>query len=521
MKRSKNMKRATTAIAMGLAVTLSGCMVGPNYNEPPAAPVADEYRDPGSDAIKREPADVAAWWTVFGDPILNGLVQTSYKQNPTLQSAGVRVLEAQARRGIAVGLLFPQQQVGVGGYTRNQLSENVANSGSGIDRSFDDWQLGAAASWELDFWGRFRRGIESADAEVLAAVANYDDVLVSLVGEVATEYVSIRILQERLVVTRANVEIQKRGLDIAETRFKGGTATDLDRMQALALLRDTEALIPDLEAAIIQGQNRLCVLLGLAPRDISAMLAAEKQVIPGAPASVAVGIPADLLRRRPDIRRAERELAAQSARIGIAKADLYPSFSLVGDIRLASDSFSDLFQGDSTQAFGGPTFRWNLFNYGRIENNVRAEDARFQALIGLYENAVLRAQAEVENSTAGYLGAQRQIALLTDSVNAAKRAVEVAETQYRGGTADYTRVLTTQDFLQQEQDRLVSTRGAVALNLVSLYRALGGGWELRTDRAIVDEATQAQMRQRTNWGKLLPPAEPAKGDAAPATPPTN
>src|SRR6185503_7611870 len=173
--------------------------VGPNYQEPPA-PVADQYRDTGSDAVKREPAHLADWWNVFQDPTLDDLVHTAYRQNPTLQSAAVRVLEAQARRGIAYGLLFPQQQVGFGGYTRNQLSRHQANGG-GIDRSFDDWQLGAAASWELDIWGRFRRGIESADAEVLSAVANYDDAIVTLISDVATEYISIRILQERLVVT--------------------------------------------------------------------------------------------------------------------------------------------------------------------------------------------------------------------------------------------------------------------------------------------------------------------------------
>jgi outer membrane protein TolC len=226
-------------------------------------------------------------------------------------------------------------------------------------------------------------------------------------------------------------------------------------------------------------------------------------VIPGAPASVAVGIPADLLRRRPDIRRAERTLAAQSALIGVAKADLFPSFSLTGDIRLDSTKFADLFQSNSAQCFGGPSFRWAILNYGRIENNVRVEDARFQALIGDYENTVLRAQGEVESSIAGYLGAQRQINLLSDSVTAATRAVQVAETQYKGGIADYTRVLNTQDFLQKEQDRLVSTRGAVALNLVTLYRAMGGGWEMRADHVVIDERIKSEMRKRTDWDKMI------------------
>jgi NodT family efflux transporter outer membrane factor (OMF) lipoprotein len=488
-------------VAVALFMLTSGCMVGPDYHKP-SAPIADAYRDPGSDSVKRDTAELANWWTVFNDPILNDLVQTAYRQSPTLQSAAVRVIEAEARRGIAYGLLFPQQQQAFGSYTRYRLSENEASFPKGSDRSFDDFQLGVGASWELDIWGRFRRGIESADADVLVALASYDDVLVTLIGDVATEYISIRIVEERLAVATANVEVQKRGLQIAEARFAGGTATELDRTQATALLRDTEARIPDLEAAIIQGENRLCVLLGIPPRDLKDRMG-DTHTIPVSPASVAVGIPADLLRRRPDIRRAEHLLAAQSPRIGIAESDLYPIFSLVGDIRLASENFGSLFEGDSVQAFGGPGFRWNIFNYGRIQNNVRVEDARFQALIGDYEETVLRAQGEVESFIAGYLGAQRQMGPLTDSVTAAQRAVQVAETQYRGGIADYTRVLNTQDFLQTEQDRLVTTRGSVALNLVGLYRAMGGGWELRPERLPLDEKIRNEMRNRTDWGKML------------------
>jgi NodT family efflux transporter outer membrane factor (OMF) lipoprotein len=505
MNRYCGIRRKGIAVAVALlvlVVSATGCMVGPNYHAP-AAPVADNYLDPGSDAIKREPADLANWWTVFNDPTLNQLVQMAFEHNPTLQTAAVRVLEAQARRGVAVGLLFPQQQQAFGGYSHTQLSKNESNIGANTDRSYDDFQLGAAASWELDFWGRYRRAIESNDANILSAEANYDDVLVSLIGDVATEYISIRIAQEQLAVVRANVELQKLGLQLAEDRFKGGTATDLDRTQATVLLRDTEAQLHSLEATIAQGRSRLFVLLGIPPKDLTGVLGDELK-IPAAPASVAIGIPADLLRRRRDIRRVERDLAAQSARIGIAKSDLYPAFSLVGDIRLASEDFGNLFKGSSLQAFGGPNFRWNLFNYGRIENLVRIEDARFQEQVGVYENTVLNAQSEVESFIAGYLGAQREVVPLTDSVAAAKRAVDVADTQYRGGVADYTRVLLAQQFLLNSQSRLVSARGSVALNLVSLYRALGGGWELRDKRQPpIDEKIREEMRSRTNWGKLL------------------
>jgi NodT family efflux transporter outer membrane factor (OMF) lipoprotein len=515
MRNSTGHRRVGAVVAIGLAAVVSGCKVGPDYSTPPTMS-PPQYRETGSDAIQPNAPHAANWWAVFNDPILDNLIQSAYRQNSSLQSAAVRVLEAQARRGIAWGLLFPQQQAAFGSYTRNQLSKNQANAPSDVTRSFNEWQLGAAASWEADIWGKYRRGIESADAEVLASVANYDDVLVTLVSDVATEYLSIRILQERLAVTRANVELQRQGLEIAETRFQGGTATELDRLQATALLRDTEARAREVEAAITQAEDRLCVLLGISPQGLGEMLGVNR-AIPAAPASVAIGIPADLLRRRPDIRRAERQLAAQSARIGIAKSNLYPSFGLTGDVRLVSEDFGSLFAGDSLQAFGGPTFRWDVLNYGRIENDVRVQDARFQQLIGTYESAVLQAQAEVEIAIAGYLGAQGQSVLVSDSVAAAQRAVQVAETQYRGGIADYTRVLIAQQFLQTEQDRLVSLRGAVALNLVSIYRSLGGGWELRGDRVQLDEKIQAQMRQRTNWGKLLPP--PSSQAPRPATRP--
>ncbi len=314
----------------------------------------------------------------------------------------------------------------------------------------------------------------------------------------------MRIFQERLAVAHANVVIQERSYYIANAKFQGGTATELDAAQAGSLLRDTEAQIPALETGIRQTQNALCTLLGIPPQDLQHLLGGQR-TIPPPPTELSVGIPSDLLRRRPDIRRAERTLAAQSAQIGIATADLLPSFALLGTISLSAEHFDDLFKSNSFENFGGPSFRWAILNYGRIQNNVRVQDARFQALIGDYENTILRAQEEVESAIAGFLGARRQVEFLTDSVTSASHAVELADFQYREGAADYTRVLNSQQFLVGEQDRLVSTRGAVDLNLVSLYRALGGGWEWRTGKDFVSDPIKAQMRERTNWGILLYP----------------
>jgi len=245
-----------------VALSSTGCtMVGPDYVRPPV-PTAADWIETNEPAVKREPAEVSTWWTVFQDPVLNTLVETAYRQNPSLRAAGVRVLEAQAQRGIAIGQLFPQQQDSFGTYSRNDLSENKANRNTpGLKTPFDDWQIGFEASWELDVWGRFRRAIETADAQLLASVATYDDVLVSLVAQVATNYLQLRILQERLAVATANVVIQARSYDIANAKFQGGTATELDAAQAASLLQDTQAQIPALETSIRQTQNTLCTLL--------------------------------------------------------------------------------------------------------------------------------------------------------------------------------------------------------------------------------------------------------------------
>jgi NodT family efflux transporter outer membrane factor (OMF) lipoprotein len=481
------------------ALAAAGCAVGPDYEEP-AVPAAEVYRDTGDDSVERAPADLSTWWTVFQDPVLTELVQSAVRDNPSLHAAAVRILEAQSIRGVAIGLLFPQEQNLTGSYTLNRLSEERANFGG--DPTFQDYDLALGAAWELDIWGRFRRGIEAADAEVLATLANYDDVLVTLIADVASNYMALRTIEERLAVARSNVVIQTRALDIARARFEGGTVTELDAAQAASLLRQTESLIPSLEAGRRQAENALCVLLGLPPTELQALLAGNP-ALPAPPATVAVGIPADLIRRRPDVRRLERQVAAQSARIGIARADLYPAISLVGSIGVAAEDAGDLFTEDSIDAFGGPTFRWPVLNYGRITNNILAEDARFQALVLDYRNLVLRVQGEVESGISGYLGAQRQAALLGQGVAAARRAVEIAELQYRGGTADYTRVLNTQQFLAEVEDLLAVTRGQVALNLVGLYRALGGGWEMRSGQDLLPEPIKEEMRERSNWGSAL------------------
>ncbi len=503
-----------------LALLIAGCAVGPDFTKP-EVPSPKAWRDIGDPKVKAERVDYRAWWQVFDDSVLNKLIQTAYRQNLPLQAAGLRILEARAQLGIATGSQYPQFQQGRAGYSYTRISENAnpistvpPELADQIVSGFETWDLGFDAIWELDLWGKYRRGVESAEASLIASVASYDDVLVSVTAEVASAYLAIRTFQERLELTRQNVAVQQRSLEITEVRFENGATTELDVRQAESLLRDTEALIPQLETGLRQTQNALSTLLGMPPSDLGVMLAGPAP-IPKPPVEVAVGIPADLLRRRPDIRAAELEAAAQSARIGVALSDLYPSFTLTGSIGVQAEDIGQLFKGGSLVGFIGPAFRWNLFNYGRIRNNVRAQDARFQQLVATYQNAVLKAYQEVEDALVAYLRAQQQADFLAKGVKASQRSVDLALVQYRDGAADYTRVLNTQQSLVTAQDRLTETRGDIVRNLVALYKALGGGWQLREGKDFVPESTVQEMRQRTNWGKLLPPEQPALDQGPP------
>jgi NodT family efflux transporter outer membrane factor (OMF) lipoprotein len=501
----------TMLILVLLILIFTACIkVGPDFTKPDA-PEPSTWIQKDDPTISTTDADLTAWWTVFDDPVLNNLIQTAHEQNLPLRIAGLRVLEARAQMAIAVGNQYPQTQRGVGGYQRANLSENAANRGM-ADPNYGEYNLGLDAAWEMDFWGKFRRAVESEAANLEASVAGYDNVMVTLTAEVATTYVLIRTLQEQLAIAHRNVEIQQRSLRIAEVRFDAGLVTELDVTQARSLLKNTQASIPRLRADMRSAKNALAVLLGMLPEKIDTLLI-ESRPIPQAPAQVAVGIPANLLRRRPDIRRAELQVAAQSARIGIARADLFPHFSLTGSIgfrtgdrdNLATpgDGIKDLIESDSLEFFAGPSFRWDILNYGRIANRVRLEDARFQQQVTSYEETVLQAAREVEDAMVSFLRTQEEVAFRAESVQASKRSVDLSSLQYREGLVDFQRVLDTQRFLAQEEDRLAATSGSVALNLIAMYRALGGGWETRVGKELIPEETKEKMRDRTNWGGML------------------
>lgn len=450
----------------------NGFKVGPNYCKPPAPVAAEWIQARNSDVQKRHLQD---WWTVFQDEKLNFLIRVAYEQNLTLRVMGTRVLQARAQRGIAAGNLFAQSQGLQGFYGNGTFNAHPSWL------NFTDFNL----SWEIDFWGRIRRNIETATANLDASVENYDDALVTLLADVATNYAQYRITQNRLKIARANVRIQEDILALVERQEKVGInkVTKLDVNQARTVLEQTRATIPSLEITLGQANDTLCTLLGMPPYDLERELGSGPEIgagpMPKTPSWVAAGIPADLLRRRPDVRSAERQVAAQSAQIGVAEADLYPSLALNGF--LGYDSLKILGLPATTGFFGffAPNLNWKILNYGRIANNVRNQQARLQELIAAYQNKVLTAAREVQIPLRGFLRSQEQAEDLARSFNAAGAALRIGQDQYRVGTIPFNTVFNLETAQVQQQDQLAVARGSIALNLINVYRALGGGWEFR------------------------------------------
>jgi NodT family efflux transporter outer membrane factor (OMF) lipoprotein len=470
----------------------NGFKVGPNYCRPPA-PVAGAWIE--ADDPHVESRQLQDWWRVFNDPTLNSLIDTAYEQNLNLRVLGTRVLQARAQQAIAVGNIFPQTQQATGAYSRVGLSQTAFNNPSAftagatvppglpIGNFYSDWTAGFNLSWELDFWGRFRRAIESANANLDASVENYDAALVTLFADIATNYVQYRVAQQRIKIARANLQTQGRLVALAEQQYKVGTATSVDVEQLRTLLEQTRSTIPFLQIVLGQANDALCVLLGLPPRDLGPELGPGPELnqppMPNTPAWVAAGIPADLLRRRPDIRGAERQVATQSAQIGVAEADLYPTIFINGTIGYEAPDIAKLFESRSFMGTITPNFRWNILNYGRIVNNVHLQQARTQELIDTYQNDVLTAAQQVQTSLRGFLRSREQAEDVARSVKAAVTATKVQERNFSDLKADVNRLYTLENSQLQEQDNLAVAQGNIAFNLINVYRALGGGWELR------------------------------------------
>lgn len=493
-----------TVVAAACAAWLCACApVGPDFVKPEVETPPD-WMTPLESGLDSAPMEVAQWWRVFNDPVLDQLVDTALEQNNTLEIAGLRVLEARAQLGIATGLQYPQVQVAAG-----DASYTSPPASSGLSSNYWSYGLGASATWEMDFWGRFRRGIESADAAFLASVAAYDQAQVLLTGAVVNAYTLIRSLEEQLRIARENMEIQRRSYDIAEVLYRNGADSELDMQQALTLLLSTEATIPSLEISLAQSRHALSTLLGEAPGAVEDRLAGGGG-IPVAPEDVAIGLPADMLRRRPDVRQAELTAMAANALVGLAEADLYPSFSLTGSIGVAAggpgdSDFGDLFDSDALTWSIGPSFVWPFLNYGRIKNNVRVQDARLQQTLVNYRETVLQAAREAEDALAAFIGTRQQKAILEQTVASAKRSNELSTLRYTEGYSDYQRVLNAQQALFSQQTRYVTTQGEAVRSLVELFTALGGGWQTPSEQPWVRSDTLEAMQNRTDWGELLEP----------------
>jgi NodT family efflux transporter outer membrane factor (OMF) lipoprotein len=507
-KRGVFMKSLGQAgLFMGMALTATSCKVGPNYATP-TAKVADHWQ--ATPVVTNQPYGAAEeyWWRNFDDPVLDRLVDTAFRNNLSLQVAGVRILQARAQLNKSIGNLFPQQQNISGAVNYSRLNDGVANLIPGLNPDYLSDQLLFAATWEIDLWGKYRRNIESDRAVYLGVIASYDDALVTLIADVANTYVNIRTLEERLRVARRNLDLQRESMRIATAQFNAGETSERDVQQAITQLGQTEAAIPRLEQALGQNKDALAVLLGGTAGEMDPQLADPNGHIPNTPDRVAVSIPRDLLRRRPDVRAAGLAAASQSALIGVAKAVMYPSFSLAGEFGVtgnneANNTLADMFSWESRALRAGGGFVFPIFNYGRLANQVRVQDAQFQAAVLQYQNTVLNAQREVEDGLISFAKEQRASMLLDRAAAAARRSTMLAMIQYKGGQTDYTTVVSAEQNQLAVEDSLASTQGNVVLGIIAVYRALGGGWQIREGHDVLPDQVKAEMARRTDWGRLL------------------
>lgn len=489
--------RISRLLLCGTAL-LGGCMqLGPDFKSP-AQPWVEHWNSPALELAgqQRPQPDSRQWWQVFGDPVLDQLMADADAHNSDLQVAGLRVMEARAQLGIALSGRYPQLQQA----SADSLYLNRHQSGGANPQNTHFWQYSAGfdIGWELDFWGRFSRAIESADAAWFAAQANYENTLVLLHAQLAQTYYGLRTAEARLEIARNNAKLQKRSYEITERLFNSGAEAELDLQQAKTQYLGTLSTIPDFEAQVASFRNAISTLTGRPPGALPELNRNTGRV-PLLDTAVLQDVPANLLVRRPDVRAAELQVAAQSALIGVAESDLYPSISLLGSIVWSASSLN---AAPNTLDFvAGPSLRWDIFDHGRITNNVRVQDARLQQLIVIYQDSVRQAAREADDAATGLIKSLERDRILSEASVAADRSVTLANAQYREGYSDFQRVLDAQRALFAQQDSYLVNRGNAVNNLISLYKALGGGWY--SDRPMIDPATRQEMQQRTDWGDLL------------------
>ncbi|MFT4825170.1 MAG: NodT family efflux transporter outer membrane factor (OMF) lipoprotein [Halioglobus sp.] len=500
------------ALAMGLTACTA---LGPDYQQPDVQWLQQWEADlhgqvvPPSSGEGSNP-DLRFWWHLFDDPTLNKLVDLARSNNPSLRIAGLRILESRATAGIARGNRYPQVQQANGA-----ISYINSNQSRGPDDTFRDYQGGLRIGWELDFWGRFERSIESADAAFSASVFDQQNVQVLLTSQVADLYYAYRTTQLSIKIAQSNAAIQKRSFEITEQLFTSGQNSELDLQRAKTQYLSTVANIPSLEITLTQLRNALGVLLGRPPGHLPELDEQTALLLPTLDAIELKVLPAQLLMRRPDIRSAAATVAIASAQVGFTEAGLYPAVSLLGNISWSDNSISG--SPESVLLGIGPSFTWNLFNYGRIKNNVRVQDARLQQAIESFQDTVLKGAREIDDAAVGMVKTREQRIPQHDSTVAAYRSLELANTRYREGYESFQSVLDAQRTVATtSQSELINDSNHISA-VISFYAAIGGGWVTTPTLELIPEETRKIMELRSNWDDLLSaPLEPVMLDNIPA-----
>lgn len=453
-------------------------MAGPDYRQPQTQlPANWSIAETGDPAAKM--ADINRWWTVFNDPVLTELMGKAQAGNQDLYQAEARLREARARRQLAKANLLPTSSLTA------SASQSGSSEAAGGGTTSELYSNSLDASWEIDIFGKKRRAIEAADATMQAAQEDLRDVLVSLCAEVALNYVDVRSYQTRLKITEDNLAAQSETYDITRWRYQAGLTTQLDVDQAKLTMENTRAGIPSLRSTLEQAKHRLALLLGQQPDTLKRLLAASAR-IPAASAGIGVGIPADLLRRRPDVRRAERKLASQTAQIGVAEAARYPDFTLSGSIGLESLAYANLYTAGAKTFEVAANAAWTLLDAGRIRSNINIQNALQEQALGLYQSTLLTALRDVENALTAYSEERKRRDALNAAVEAGISALALADAQYISGLLDFQRVLDSQRSLLSAQTQLATSESEVAADIVRLYKALGGGWHANNNSEQAD-----------------------------------
>jgi len=502
-RRDLRMRGAHKAfVVVWAALALQACTtLGPDYEEPKVEWLDEWQTDLYGQAISTGTTeeDLDFWWQAFNDPVLNGLIETSRQKNQTLQIAALAIVQSRALLGIATGSQYPQVQQLGGSWARTDSWTTEGNN-SGNHSDLNSYNIGLNVGWELDFWGRYQRSIESADAAFFASITNYQNAQVLLSAQMAQAYFSYLTTLQQIKIAKENGDLQKRSLEITTSLYESGQSSELDVQQAKTQYLGTLASIPSLEISLEQIENAIAVLLARSPGKITELSSVPEE-LPALSPLMIEEIPAKLMMRRPDIRTAAWQVAAQSAQIGVAEADLYPSISLFGSIGWSGNSLNAT--NDSVNTGFGPSVTWNLFNYGRIENNVRVQDASLQQLIESYQLTVLGAASEIDNAAISVVKTKEKDGLLKDALVASERALVLSTKRYQEGYSDFQRVLSAQLARAAASSSYVVNQGEHINAVIAFYKSLGGGWQPVKGEDLIPSKIREIMKKRTDWGGML------------------